>query len=164
MARRRFGGLTAPVPRRRKVLRTGVGLFLCTWWGTALCSGYRAIWQVYGVEVSAPGGVLKPGSTVRARIVTSGRTHARLDVALVQGAHAEVLASRYVASNRASRTDPRPHRAALAVVLRPDVLSRFHAGPARLRVIGFGSSQFLHVPPPKVRDVPVRIAQSGPNP
>jgi len=156
--------LTAPALARRKLLRVGVGLFLCTWWGTALCSGYRAIWQVYGVEVSAPGGALRAGSTIRAGIVTSGRSHAHLNVALVQGAHAQVLASRYVASNRASKTDPRAHREALSVVLTSDVLARFHAGPARLRVEGLGSSQFLRVPPPTIREIPVQIAESGPNP
>lgn len=152
------------MPSRRKALRVAIGFFLCTWWGTALCSGYRAIWQVYEVEVSAPGGALRAGSTVGARIVTSGRTHAHLNVALVQGAHTEVLTSQFVPSNREAQTDPRAHRAAVTVVLTRDVLTRFHAGPARLRVVGLGSSQFLRVPPPKVREIPVQIAESGPDP
>lgn len=164
MAERYLGRLTAPVSERRKAFRAGVGLFLGLWWGTALCSGYRAIWQVSSVEVSASSAVLRPGSTVRARIVTSGRTHARLDVALVQGGRSETLTSLYVPASRHSKTDPRGQRASLAIVLTPTVLSRFHAGPATLRAVGRGSSQFLHVPPPRIRDVPVQIADSRPAP
>jgi hypothetical protein len=160
MAERYFGRLTAPASTRRKVLRVAVGLFLGTWWSTALCSGYRAIWQVSQVEVSASDAVLRPGSTVRARIATSGRTYARLDVALVQGGRSETLASRYVPASRHSKTDPRGQRASLIIVLTPRVLSRFRPGPATLRAVGLGSSQFLHVPPPRIRDVPVRIAEA----
>jgi hypothetical protein len=160
MTERYFGRLTAPVPARRKVFRLAAGLFLGTWWSTALCSGYRAIWQVHGVEVSASDAALTPGTTVRARIVTSGRTFAHLNVALVQGAHLELLASRLVPASRAAQTDPRSRHASVSIVLTRAVLSRFHAGPARLRAVGLGSSQFLRVPPPEIREIPVQIAQS----
>jgi hypothetical protein len=158
MAERYLGRLSAPASSGRKAFRAAAALFLGTWWSVAAVSGYRAIYQVRSLELSATGRVLRPGATVRARIATSGRTHAHLNVALVQGAHRELLVSRFVPGNRDAATDPRSQRAAVAIVLTPQLLARFRPGPATLRAVGLGSSQWLRVPPPTVREIPVRIA------
>jgi hypothetical protein len=160
MPERYLGRLTTPVTARRKMMRSAAGLGLAVWCAVAVTSGWRAIFQVRSVELSAAGRELKPGSPVRARIVTSGRAFAHLDVALVQGAHRELLASRLVPHNADPPGDPRPQRASVEVVLAPEVLARFKPGPARLRAVGIGSSQWFRVPPPTVRELPVEIAAS----
>jgi hypothetical protein len=52
--------------------------FVCLWAASALWSGYRAVVQIFRLEFDPVGGVLRGGSTVRARVVTSGRTRARV--------------------------------------------------------------------------------------
>jgi hypothetical protein len=164
MEERYLGRLTAPASTGRKVFRAAAGLFLGTWWSVAGIAGWRAIFQVRTLEVSASERVLRPGTTVRAHIATSGRTVAHLNVALVQGAHRELLASRFVPSNRDAQSDPRSQHASVAIALTPDLLARFRPGAARLRAVGLGSSQFLRVPPPTVREIAVQVADGGREP
>ncbi|HET6230584.1 MAG TPA: hypothetical protein VFE05_10990 [Longimicrobiaceae bacterium] len=160
MPERYLGRLTAPLPGRSQMVRSAAGLGLAVWCAVAVTSGWRAIFQVRSVELSATGRELKPGSAVRARIVTSGRAFAHLEVALVQGAHRELLASRLVPHNADPPGDPRPQHLSLEVVLAPEVLARLQPGPAKLRAVGIGSSQWFRVPPPTVRELRVEIAAS----
>lgn len=161
MAKRCLARL-AQRPRTVTPLRVAVALFLCAWWGTALLSGYRAIYQIRSVELTVGERILRPGTRVQARIATSGRTYARLTLELVQGAHAETLAVRRVPGNRDGATDPRSRRASIVVSLTPELLARYEPGPARLRASGLGSSQWLRVPPPTVREVVVALPAGPP--
>jgi hypothetical protein len=153
-----LAGLTAPVPTRTRILRHAIILFLTAWWGLAAFAGYRAIYQVQHLEVSATERVLRPGIRVTGQIVSSGRTLAALRLVLIQGRHQKILASRRVPANHDAAMDPRSQHAQLSVVLTPELLSGFLAGPAKLRAIGLGSAQWLRVPPPKIQELVVVIS------
>ena len=101
--------------------------------------------------------VLHSGSSVRASVVTSGRTFVRIRLELIQGAHAEKLAELVVPKNKWASIDPRTQRAALTATLTPELLARFEAGPALLRATALGGSQWLRVPLPEVRDLAVEV-------
>jgi hypothetical protein len=124
----------------------------------AAISGYRAIVQIYRVDVSAPPRAIRTGDVVSASIVSSGRTEADVQLELIQGTHAETLGVRYLPRNREGVYDFRPQRAALSATLSAERLARFHAGAASLRATGYGSRQWLRVPPPVVREVAVQLA------
>ncbi|MET0399553.1 MAG: hypothetical protein ABW277_22370 [Longimicrobiaceae bacterium] len=120
-------------------------------------SGWRAWVQVRSLELHADSPVLSGGSIVEARVVTSGRTFVDLRLELVQGTHAETLAARQVPKNRDAATDPRSRRDSLVVVLTPDVLGRFRAGPVLVRAVARGRPQWLREPSPTVREVALEI-------
>jgi hypothetical protein len=75
----------------------------------------------------------------------------------VQGSHAETLAVQFVRGNEWGSIDPRARRASQAVVLAPEVLSRFRAGAAVLRATATGRPQWMRLPPPTVRESAVEI-------
>jgi hypothetical protein len=132
--------------------------FVGLWASSALWSGYRAIVQIFRLELSPAGGVIRGGSAVRADVVTSGRTRASVRLELVQGARAETLGTLAIRGNRDGALDPRPRHATLTVTLAPATLGRFAAGPAVLRAVATGASQWLRTPPPTVREVRVILA------
>ena len=123
----------------------------------AAISGFRAIVQVYRVELRAPR-TLAARSVVGASITTSGRTRASLELELVQGPLVRALGVRRIPRNWDGVYDPLPRRGALAVTLGPESLAGFRPGPAVLRATGRGGPQWFRTPPPVVREVPVEIA------
>jgi hypothetical protein len=136
--------------------------FVALWAASALWSGYRAVVQIFRLELAPAGGELRAGSTVQARVVTSGRTRASVRLELVQGARTETLGTLAIRGNRDGALDPRPRRATLTVTLPPATLARFAAGPAVLRAVATGASQWLRTPPPTVRSAPVTLAPPAP--
>ena len=82
---------------------------------------------------------------------------ARLE--LVQGSHVEALRRITVSENKSFFYDPRPQRATIGVTVTPEVLSHFEEGPALLRAVGEGRSQFVRVPPPKISTAAIRITR-----
>jgi hypothetical protein len=145
-------------PRWWAGLRRLTLAFVTLWALGALWSGYRAVVQVFRLELSPAGGVLRSGSTVRAQVVTSGRTRASVRLELVQGARAETLGTLAIRGNRDGALDPRPRRATLTATLAPSTVARFAAGPAVLRAVATGASQWLRTPPPTVREARVILA------
>jgi len=133
-------------------------VLLCLWVPSALWSGFRAIVQIFRLELAPTGGTLRGGSTLRAHVVTSGRTRATVRLELVQGAHAETLGTLALRGNRDGALDPRPRRATLTVTLPAATVARFSAGPAVLRAVASGASQWLRTPPPTVREATVQLA------
>lgn len=129
----------------------GVQLVLAT------LSGYRAWVQVRRLDLAVAERVLREGSPVRADVVTSGRTVVDVRLELAQGEHVESLAARRVERNRDAASDPRSRRASLAAAVTPELLGRFRPGPAVVRATARGRPQWLRVPPPTVREVPVEI-------
>jgi hypothetical protein len=77
---------------------------------------------------------------------------------LVQGARAETLGTLTTRGNRDGALDPRPRHATLTVTLTPATVRRFAAGPAVLRAVATGASQWLRTPPPTVREARVTLA------
>lgn len=145
-------------PRWSAVLARVTLAFVCLWAASALWSGYRAIVQIFRLELSPAGGVLRGGSTLRADVVTSGRARASVRLELVQGARTETLGTLAIRGNRDGALDPRPRRATLTVTLDPATVGRFAAGPAVLRAVATGVSQWLRTPPPTVREARVILA------
>jgi hypothetical protein len=127
----------------------------------ASISGYRAIVQVYSVDVDVPAQPLTTGSVVSTRVASSGRVHVTLRLELVQGARAETLAAKLIPSNRTASLDPRTRHGSISVVLTPETLARLEPGSATIRATGLGRSQWLRTPPPVVREVPVVVSATA---
>jgi len=123
----------------------------------ALWSGYRAIVQVFRLELQVTQPLVRAGSAVGYAVVSSGRVPVTVRLELIQGARAETLATTRVRDDAIAGYDPRLQRARQSAVLTEAVLSKFEAGPALMRVTAVGSPQWLRTPPPTVRDLAVRI-------
>ena len=126
---------------------------LATW------SGYRAIVQVFSLELTVPAPVVHGGSTVRYDVVTSGRVGVSITTELIQGTHAETLAVARVPGTRNPSQDPRTRHALHSIVVSPGVLATFQNGPALVRVTALGRPQWLRTPPATVREVGVTIGR-----
>ena len=120
-------------------------------------SAYRRIWQVLRIELHASSLILTPGETVSYDVITSGETHNRILLELVQGTNAETLLEQHAQVNTVNTYDPRVFEYARTVTITPEVLARFAPGPATLRLTGFGGQKLLRTPPPRVRELAVRL-------
>jgi hypothetical protein len=119
----------------------------------ALISGYRAIVQVYAMELRVPASdTLRAGSTVGMHIKTSGRAQATARLMLVQGSREETIGVRHVRGNIDGAYIPFPVRESLFVTVPAEVLARFEPGPATIRATGTGTKQWMRLPPPTVRE------------
>ena len=118
---------------------------------------FRRIRQVIRIEARATSLVLIPGSTVGYDVITSGEVPNRIRLELVQGARSEVLLEQRASHNRISGLDPRVFRYTPTVVVTPELLGRFHRGPAMLRVTGFGGPKLLRTPAPRVNELQVQL-------
>jgi hypothetical protein len=123
----------------------------------ASISGYRAIVQIYRVDLHVSDPVLRPGSTLGFGYVSSARVPSDAELELIQGAHKESLAKRELPANVNPSYDPRSRSAMATVVLTAEQLARFEAGPAVVRVTAYGNMQWLRTPPPEVREVHVQL-------
>ena len=130
--------------------------FVASYLVIASISGYRAIVQIYSVKIAAPP-LLMPGAAVSTVVKSSGRTYGNVTLELVQDGRVDTLATSELASNRNSVFDPRPRTAKVEVSPDAQVLAQFQDGPAELRSIARGRSQFLRVPPPKIATATVQI-------
>ena len=134
-------------PRIYFHVRRLILVVLALWIPLALFSGFRAIVQVYSLDVVATPG--SAGTDITVRVTTSGRTHVDLVVEALQDGQALTLARTVVRSNRTASVDPRPRRETLRLQL-PIAKAR---GPVTLRATATGRSQWLRTPPPAVREV-----------
>lgn len=122
-------------------------------------SGYRAIVQVYRVELKTDTPTLRAGAAVDIAVATSGRTTVDAALELIQSDHAETLAVLRVPGHTNASYDPRTIHAAQHVTVTSEQLAHFHTGAARLRVTANGRSQWLRVPPPVIREQAVEIGE-----
>ena len=123
----------------------------------AAMSGYRAIVQVYGVEIETNGPVLSAGSRITARVSASGRNPVTARLELVQGLNVVTIGTGTVPANGIPFYDPRPQRAAFHTTLQPELADAFKPGSATLRLTALGRSQWLRVPPPKVQELAIQL-------
>src|SRR5436190_740663 len=100
---------------------------------------FRRLRQVLRIAVTTSSSVLRPGSTVSYDVITSGEVQNRILLELIQGSHAETLLEQRGAVNGVSAYDPRVFRYTPTVTITPALLARFSAGPATLRLTGFGA-------------------------
>jgi hypothetical protein len=118
---------------------------------------YRRIWQVQRIDVIAPSPDLAPSSKVGYDVITSGEVRNLIRLELVQGDQRETLLEQRSDRNRISAYDPRWFHYKPTVTLGPEVISRFRAGPATLRLTVFGGQKLLHTPAPRMRELEVRV-------
>jgi hypothetical protein len=125
----------------------------------ASISGYRAIVQVYHVDIAIGGPMLRPGTNLAMSVASSGRTTIDAQLVLIQQTHAETLAVLRIPGHENASYDPRTIHAAKRLTLTSEQLGGFQPGPAVLRAIGNGRSQWLRVPPPVIteRQVPIDV-------
>jgi len=124
-------------------------------------SGYRAIVQVYRVELTPHTATLRPGSTITVAVATSGRATVDAALALIQPTHVETLAVLRVPGHTNASYDPRTIHATRDVTLTSDQLAHFRPGHATLRVTANGRSQWLHVPPPVIRERAIETGETA---
>jgi hypothetical protein len=141
----------------RSLKRITIGVF-SSYLVIATISGFRAIVQIYSVRITAPT-ILRPGASVSTIVRSSGRTFGDVTLELAQNGRVDTLAKGELAANRNSVFDPRPQTGTLAVSPDPRMLAHFENGPAEIRSIARGRSQFLRVPPPKIATVRTRISK-----
>ena len=140
----------------RSVRRTVIAA-ACIYLVSASWGMYRRIRQILRIEVRASSLVLAPGSTVGYDIVTSGETQNLIRLELVQGEQRALLLEQRASVNEVSDLDPRVFRYRPTVAVTSALLSRFHPGPASLRVTGFGGQKLLRTPAPRVRELQVEL-------
>ena len=150
-------GVSARYVRRLSIATVCVFAFF------AGISGYRAIVQVYRLELRPVTDTIRVGSVVGLAVTTSARTHANARLILQQGSREETLGVRFVRGNEirfaGASLNPLPMRESLYVTVSPGVVDRFRAGPAVLRATAIGASQWMRVPPPTVRERSVTIVR-----
>ena len=149
------------LPRREArpitLLRRVALVVLALCFVTALASGYRAYYQVLGLELRLAEPIVHGGSAVQVEVVGSGRTHIDVRVELIQGTHSEILFVHRLPGNEWASFDPRPQRASHSVSVTPEQLAGFVNGDAKLRATATGRPQWMRLPPPTVREVEVEI-------
>ncbi len=138
----------------RRVLIIGALLQL----SIALWSGYRAIVQIVTLELNIVSTNLRSGTPAFVHVVTSGRTSATVRLELIQGTHSELLANLRVAGSRDGFYDPRTRQGTMTPSFTGEFLAHFQPGPALVRATATGSMQWLRVPPPTIREIPVVIS------
>jgi hypothetical protein len=141
-----------------RILRRIVGAFLIVYAPLALFSGYRAVWQLYSVSLDTPA-TLGTGSRIRYGAVGSGRVTVRVQLQLTQTGRTDTLFAQLVREHTEPSLDPRPIRGSYTARITAEQLAHFSPGPATLRVIAFGRSQWLRTPPPKAVEKQVVIAR-----
>ena len=151
----RFAERTTEPRAMKYARRFGIAL-ACTFAFFAGISGYRAIVQIYRVELRAPDS-LRAGSRVDVAITTSGRVIGSATLVLQQGKRIDTLVWHGVRNNHigtfiSQSLNPFPVHDSVSVVIPREALANFRAGPATLRAIGLGGSQWLRVPPPTIRE------------
>ncbi len=151
-----FDSLSVKDSRPMAFLKKAVLVFLGLFLIIGIVSAHRAYFQVRSLELQAER-ILHSGSTIQSTVVSSGRTYADVRLELRQGSHSETLAMQTVPGNEYGFFDPRTQRASQTVTLTPEILSRFEAGAAQLRVTAHGRSQWTRVPPPVVRELDIVI-------
>ena len=157
MSRRPFHDRTRPPPVYR-ALRVFTLVVVVFWVPLAAFSGFRAIVQVYDLEIHVTSPALVPGTVVQADVVTSGRAHADVVLELRQRSTVDTIGGVFVSGNRDGAFDPRARRASLRVILTREQLAHLMPGPATLRAVAVGRHQWMRLPPPTVRELSTTIA------
>ena len=128
-----------------------VNILLFSW---SIC---RRIWQVPWIVLRTSSAVIEPGVTISADVITTGEVDNPILLELVQGAHRETLWQRRGTIAHVRSYDPRLYRYTPSIIVTAPMLAGFTAGPATLRLTGFGMQKLLRTPPPRVRDLRVEI-------
>jgi hypothetical protein len=123
----------------------------------AAISGYRAIVQIYRIDVRVSDRHLRPGTRIDFSYVSSARVPTDAELVLVQGDTKRSLAAADLPANVNPSYDPRPRSASRTVVVSAEALAGFSPGAATVRATAYGNMQWLRTPPPVAREIPVTI-------
>jgi hypothetical protein len=121
-------------------------------------SAYRAWFQVRRLDLQVMSPNVRAGLPVLVQVVTSGRTPVDVRLELVQGAHAEMLATLRVAASHDGFFDPRNRVGSMTQSFPAGFLAHFQPGQAVVRATATGRPVWLRTPPPVVREMSVVIA------
>jgi hypothetical protein len=124
----------------------------------ATISGYRAIVQVYHVDVVLDSATLRPGSVLVMHVATSGRVPVDAELQLIQPTRVKTLAVLLIPDHRNASYNPFTIHASKRVVVTNEQLALLTPGRATLRLIASGRSQWLRVPPPVIAERSVLVA------
>lgn len=158
MTLRAFQERTEP-PVAYRALRILTFVVLACWLPLAAYSGFRAIVQVYSLDVRTTSSTLAPGTVIQADVVTSGRAHADIVLEIRQRSTVDTVGSVFVAGNSDGALDPRPRRGTLRVVLTSDQLARLAPGPVIIRATAVGRSQWMRLPPPTITEMATTLSR-----
>ena len=122
-------------------------------------SSYRAWVQIKELTLTTTSPTLSPGVVVQSNLVSWARTESDARIEIVQGKKVAMLGEVYLPRNHEPVFDPRPKSGSVVVTLEPAMLAEFDAGPAVLRASAVGRPQWLRVPPPTVRELPITISK-----
>ena len=122
-------------------------------------SSYRAWVQIKELTLTTTSPTLAPGVVVQSDLVSWARTESDARIEIVQGKRVAMLGEVYLPRNHEPVFDPRPKSGSVVVKIDPGMLAEFDAGPAVLRASAVGRPQWLRVPPPTIRELPVTIAR-----
>ena len=122
-------------------------------------SSYRAWVQIKELTLTTTSPTLSPGVVVQSNLVSWARTESNARIEIVQGKKVAMLGEVYLPRNHEPVFDPRPKSGSVVVKLVPAMLAEFDAGPAVLRASAVGRPQWLRVPPPTVRELPITISK-----
>jgi hypothetical protein len=128
-----------------------------------LLSSYRAYYQIHSLDIFSDQ-VLQAGSVVQTKVVTYGRSFADVKLELIQDGLAVTLHEQRVAANEFGFYDPRTQKAEFSISMTPQTLARLTPGPALLRATAVGRHQWMRLPPPVVREMPVEIGSLASRP
>ena len=146
-----------PEARSVRLVRKLIVVSLIVFLVAGAWSSYRAYFQIKSVHLELTDGALRSGSTARVDVVSYGRVPVDVRLEMVQGARAETLGVQHVSAHYDGFWDPRTIKGSFSVVLTPEVLSHFQAGPGVLRATARGRPQWLREPPPLVEQLMVEI-------
>ena len=156
MTLRAFHERTAPPTAYRALRILTLVVFAC-WLPLAAYSGFRAIVQVYDLDVQSTSQTLGVGTIIRASVVTSGRAHADIVLELRQDERIDTIGSVFVPGNSDGALDPRPRRGTLRVVLTGDHLAQLAPGPVTIRATAVGPPQRFRQPPPTITEASTTV-------
>lgn len=143
--------------RARTLLKGTLVVLLVAYLSIGLMAAYRAWFQVKSLDLKTDGSILKPGSVIQTTLVSYARTTVDVRVELIQGAHAETIATIHLRGNEWAFFDPRNRQASQSTLIDADLLRRFDRGAAKLRATAVGREQWTRLPPPVVRELTVEI-------
>ena len=141
-----------PLLLLKKICLLVVGAYLAI----GLTAGYRAYHQIKSVDLEAPT-TLRAGTSIKAVVVSYGRTFVDVQLELIQGQQTELLYTHRIPNNKWAFLDPSTLQVSITTMLTEAVTQKFQPGPATLRATATGLPQLGHVPPPMVSELVVEI-------
>ena len=151
-----FSELVNTESRWLQLLKRGLLVIVVIHLVIGAISTYRAYFQVHRLDVRASE-VLRDGSVIQGSVVTYGRTPVDVRIEIGQAECMVTVYEHHLAGNEFGFYDPRTKSASFSVLLDQKLIHKFESGPAVVRATTVGRHQWMRLPPPVVREVPVTI-------